>query len=327
MGRPGDRHLDIAGLERCVEAGVPMDLPIEGKPQVLIVIDPKTPALGLRTEDDGSGPVSALEHLVVRTVQLEQVRWVEVRITAPDLFLSGYPVLCGVADRIQLDGMSVADSLAATLRVFGRLLQKVQTLSSDRELGLFGELWLLKGLCAAVGVQTGVSGWLGPDGAEHDFTLETFDVEVKTTQSERRTHWISSLTQLTANSGRPLWLVSHQLTKAAGTSGWTLPEHVEGVRALVGTGPMRDALEARLRRAGWEDWLSASLHTRWRLRAPSQTFAIGDQFPRLTADGLTEAGVLLAQIPEIQYRIDLSSVEPAGGEVPDVLIAALGSEV
>lgn len=320
-----DRHLDIAGFERCLAAGVPVEFPIEGEPRTFVFVDPDRPVIGLRIPDDGSGPETDLEHVEIRTVFRHEAQWLEILITDTGLFLDGYPLLCSIADRIQLQGMDAGTSIAETLRVLERLLARIGAMSTELELGLLGELLMLRGLIGSVGVEDAVESWLGPESEEHDFALHGADLEVKTTQSERRLHWISSLDQLDTSLGRPLWLVSVQLTRAGLGAGTTLPACVEIVRSVIGRGSAQDVFEDRLEKAGWRESQAGIVRTRWRPRSASQAFLVEAGFPRLTAKILAQAHVPMMHIPVVQYRVDLSDVRPAA-DPPSFLDRALTME-
>lgn len=326
MTAPTDRHLDIPELQRCLSLDVPVEFPIDGTPPLRVFIDPYQPAVGIRCPDDGSRPTTDLEHVEVRTVHRDKTRQLEVLVTEPELFLDAYPALCAMADRIQLHGVSVASAVADTLRLLGKLLHRLDRLPVEAELGLFGELLLLHGLCETVGRDEAISAWLGPDAEEHDFSLRGIDIETKTTRGERRTHWISSLTQLDPHPGSPLWLVSHQLTPAGPGSGHTLPELVDLLRALLGKSAQRARFDELLHQAGWHDASAGSLRTRWRRRAPSLGFHVDDGFPRLTPNALHHTAASRAHILDVRYHVDLSRFS-ASPDIPAFLATALSSEV
>ncbi|MFC6538066.1 PD-(D/E)XK motif protein [Nonomuraea salmonea] len=229
--------------------------------------------------------------------------------------------LLAVADRIQLDGHSLEVALQETLRSLGRLLEREDTLPREQEVGLFGELLLLRGLLYTFDHTEAVTAWLGADGEEHDFALEGVDLEVKTTASDLRMHWIGSLTQLVPNPSQPLLLVSFQITKAGPGDGNTLPALVGGVRELLGMGEARNAFEARLQRSGWQDQYEPNTRTLWRLRDKPRVYEVSGDFPRLTPMGLGGVQINLAQLSAVKYRIDLSNRLP--DPVPAFLAQAL----
>ncbi|PPK71178.1 putative PD-(D/E)XK family protein DUF4420 [Actinokineospora auranticolor] len=243
-------------------------------------------------------------------------------VTVPALFQAAYPLLCSIADRVQLDGIRPADALALTLREFAALLRREDAFPREREIGLFGELLSLAGLVCTEGVAAALAAWRGPGREEHDFGLPGHDLEVKTTSGERRTHWVESLTQLVPTRDRPLWLVSHQLTQAGVGTGARLPELIGRVRGLVGAGASRDDLESGLVAWGWDDDLTDRCETGWTRRTSSAVYSVDECFPRLTPDSLASAGVALDRLAEVRYRVDLTGLAPIGRPARSLAAAA-----
>ncbi len=322
IGQQG-RHLSADGFRDYLTAGVPIDHPIEGSPRLVLFIDPTRPRIGLRAPaGNGVAPATGLEHISAHVVHFEGHRYLELAVTDRRLFVDAYPVLCAVADRIQLDGMTFQAAVTETLRHLGHLLRAEDTLSRETETGLIGELALLAGMIKIFGPDIAVAAWRGGQGEEHDFGLPDTDIEVKTTTSERRVHWISSLTQLVATGGRPLHLVSIQITRA-GTDGVTVNDLIERIRAA--TGSARDRFDTQLVSAGWRERYVASATQQWRGRHRPAVFIVDDQFPRITPDLLGSAGVDLTVVTEVRYHVDLTSrpstVDPEG-PIEDVVNAA-----
>lgn len=321
-----DRHLDASTFERYLEMDVPLEFAVEGHPRVHVFIDPTTPAVGIRIPDDGTRPESRLEHLVARKVFRDDAQWTEVFITQQELFLDGYPLLCAIIDRLQLQNMPTDEAVAETLRVLGRILQRIDGLTAEKEIGLLGELLVLTKLTDPLGAVAAVDAWCGPDAEEHDFALDGFDLEVKTTQGERRAHWISSWTQLDESPVRPLWLLSLQVTRSGPTAGRTLPGYIEHVRATVGPGVALDMLDQKLDRTGWRSAMAPTMHTRWLLRSTPTVHRVSVRFPRLTRAAVDTDAVDIGRITDLRYRIDLTDMPSAAG-APAHLEPVLGLEI
>ena len=178
-----------------------------------------------------------------------------MRIEAGESLSEAYPILCSLADRIQLQDTNFNRAAVDVLNKFRRLLQGLGRLTEAEEIGLFGELLFLVRLVQDSDGGSAVSCWTGADHEEHDFAVGGNDVEVKTTSAERRSHRVHGLNQLVANPGRALWLLSVQLT-AAGPTERTLGDQNGILRAPPGgcrrrPGPRAEARSTGLgRRAG-----------------------------------------------------------------------------
>jgi hypothetical protein len=321
------RHVSTEGFDRYLDSGVPVVLPIHGMPEAFIFVEPLRPELGLRVEvgPDSDAPETGLRNIIARIAVRDGTRFLEVVVTVSALFRDAYPVLCSMADRVQVGGLSPSSALRATLDKMSSLLHPPDSMSREREVGLFGELLVLGGLISALGVNKAVQAWRGGQAEEHDFGLPALDVEVKTTTGERRAHWIGSLTQMVPTRDRPLWLVSHQLTAAGTGHGHTLPDLVETIRLELGSGVARDGFEMTLAGSGWREDDRERLVTRWTLRTESLAYAVVGAFPRLTPDALRHSGLPLDRIPEVRYRIDLDGLE-SEQDVPKIISITIGFE-
>lgn len=325
-GRTDERHLSAESFERCLRSRVPLEHPIKGEPPVTLFIDPDRAEIGIRVpaaDDYRPGDIGR-ENVRVLATHRPDGRFLEVIIDDPSLFTGAYPVLRAVVDRIQLDGVELMSALSSTIRLLDQLLRRDVSLSIEREIGLLGELLVLQRLCSRLEIPDAIAAWRSSESEEHDFSIFGLDLEVKTTSAERRMHWIASLTQLVPTGQRPLWLLSHQVTRAGAGNGQSLREVIAEVRDIVGDDQTREIFERRLAAAGWSEAHERSVRDPWLLRAPPQAYLIGGDFPRLTPSLLAEAEISLVRIPDVRYRIDLTGFDPAD-HVPEIIESILRS--
>jgi hypothetical protein len=322
-----ERHVSTEGFDQYLGSRVPVEFRIDGTPESFVFIEPIKPELGLRVAVgvDTEAPETGLSNIIARISTLNGKRFLEVVVTDSALFRDAYPVLCSMADRVQLNGLSPAAALRATLQKMSSLLLAPETMSREREIGLFGELLVLGGLISTLGVSSAVQTWRGGQAEEHDFGLPDLDIEVKTTSGEQRVHWIESLTQLVPTRERPLWLVSHQITSAGAGAGHTLSELIDLIRTAIGAGPARDRFEGAVVDSGWREEDREPLTTRWTRRTASVAYAVVGTFPRLTPDALRDTGLPLDRIPEVRYRIDLDGLT-SNRDTPAIIAPTLGFE-
>jgi hypothetical protein len=318
-----ERHLSAQGFSDYLTAAVPVVFPVPGDPTVSIFIDPDRQRIGLRTPltHDPAGLASPLENVHVSTVWLGGHRQLEIAASAPELFGDVYPMLCAIADRIQLGGVDPLAAVDATLEVWSRLLVRRKRLANDREIGLVGELLVLRALIGAMGEVAAVESWRGPLGEEHDFGFAGDDVEMKTTTGESRKHWIGSLTQLVPTPGRPLWLLSVQITRAGTGHGDSLTELVGSVREKCLDDTARTRCDEVLAAVGWSDDQSDLYPQRWTLRSVPRGYHVDSSFPTLTAESLTTLGWTSNEIAQVSYELDLSNRDP--DDPPEPLASAL----
>lgn len=326
-GSVDKRHVSTESFDRYLDSRVPVVLPIRGVPEAFVFVDPLKPELGLRVEV-GAGadvPETGLRNIIARIAVRDGKRFLEVVVTVSALFRDAYPVLCSMADRVQVGGMAPARALRATLDKMSSLLRVPDSMSREREIGLFGELLVVGGLISEVGAKNAIQAWRGGMAEEHDFGLPALDLEVKTTSGERRVHWIESLTQLVPTRSRPLWLVSHQVTTAGAGHGHTLSDLVDDIRTKIVSDVARVGLDKALVDSGWRDDERERFVTRWTRRTDSRAYPVVGTFPRLTPDILRLNGLPLDRIPEVRYRVDLDGLE-SQLDIPGFVTAAIGFE-
>jgi putative PD-(D/E)XK family protein DUF4420 len=318
------RHLTTAELLEHWDSGVPVLVPISGTPTLWLRIDPQLNRLTLRApvRPEFALPANDKAHVAVETRVDAGIRYLEISTTDERLMVDGHSMLKAVADRIQVDGMNPAAALDKTLETWASILATRTRMSLQAEVGLFGELLVVRALL--LGSVAPTSAWHGGLNEEHDFGLADSDVEVKTTTSETRRHWIHGLTQLVATGKTPLWLLSIQITRAGDAPGWRLPDLIDEVLA---TAPSADHahIDQNLAGAGWGEHQRDLLHDRWRLRSLPAAFRVETDVPRLTPQLLADASVDVARLRQVNYEIDLAASHASGSPPPKV--AAIIEEI
>src|SRR5690242_20236961 len=157
----GRRHLSSADFKGYLDTGVPINHPIPGTPRVILFTDPVYGRIGIRcpTNATDTVPASSLENLAIRKVQVQEQRAIEVMIVSPPLFLDAYPVLCTIADRIQLDAFAPGRAITETIRKLGHLLRREDAPSRELEVGLLGEVALVAALVRRQDPASAVTAW------------------------------------------------------------------------------------------------------------------------------------------------------------------------
>lgn len=315
---PSDRHLTSEGLEYYLAAGVPAVVKIDGTPAAYLVVEPGPRRLRLRTPLDRNclPDVSAYRHLSAAVMHWNDVSWCEIQVEGAAA-REAYPVLCSIADRIQLQGLPFDTAVLGALAAFKDVLAHRERLSFEEEIGLFGELLIVGHLLAQLPPTDVMAAWRGPDGEEHDFDIGDADVEIKSTISEERTHWIGDADQLEPTAGRSLWLMSIQVT-AAGAGGLSLADLVSKISSHLSGDPAAEAFERKLALMRWRADEALLYPRKYRLRSEPAVFAVDDDFPALTRRRLTNAGVNLSHVRQFKYALNLDGLIPFPA-APDLL--------
>ncbi|PLC10917.1 hypothetical protein AUQ48_16565 [Kocuria flava] len=229
-------------------------------------------------------------------------------IDARHAHMEAYGMVLSVVDGMR-SGQNFADAADSALRHLRMLLKARRRLSEQQQIGLLGELLVLQGLVERIGAGAALDSWLGPLAEEHDFVFATYDVEVKTTVSERRVHMISGDTQLQASPGRPLWLISLQLTRAGTRSGVTLSDQITRVRSLLDTG--RPDFDDHLENLGWLDIDDPLYDERFLWRAEPLAYLVDDDFPAVTHERLAATVPRIDLITRLSYAVDVTDLDNA----------------
>ena len=199
-------------------------------------------------------------------------------------------------------------------RFFNRLHQwqtlferyKEEGLSSEKQRGLYGELYFFRKLIPESGNKVHhVKNWVGPSEAVQDFQYPNLAIEVKTsTGKHHQKFYVSSERQLDDSIIPTLFLFHLSLDVRQG-HGETLPELISSIKTLLTDEPEAlNILQHNLLQAGYFDsQKDLYMETGYAIRK-EYLFKVENEFPRLTEKDIP------AGIGDIKYSIDVSSCLP-----------------
>ena len=208
------------------------------------------------------------------------------------------------------DGVAAGTDESKLMRVLIRrvgawqefMRKGAQVLSPKAEIGLIGELTLLRAIVdAGVPAALAIESWMGPLDGIQDFELGTGALEVKATLSAAGfPAKIGSLEQLDDSTRQPLFVAGARLRQTE--NGQNLPGIVEAMRvAIKDDGEAERLLAERLLAAGYIDSHSDRYPRKFE-QAGTRIVEVADNFPRMTS-GMVPAGIMRAI-----YEIDLDKV-------------------
>jgi len=174
-------------------------------------------------------------------------------------------------------------------------------LTPEKQVGLFGELTMLKALFATdLGIAGAVACWMGPRRAAQDFHVLAGAVEVKSTAATGAfAAKINSIEQLDAERA-PLFLGALRFAEA--DDGRTLPELVADARLAADSVGARQELEASLIFSDYRDDHAPQYGRRLSL-AQERCFEVTPAFPCLRRADLSPA------ITSARYGMDLDRLD------------------
>jgi hypothetical protein len=302
------RHLTYSGLELLWHGGAPLVLPVQGTPRCDLEIDPDAGRITLVTDYQVPEPeLAKLQNISFEAVHIDGQDFARITVRVDQNIHGAYGLLAVIADELQIEKSPLAVAVAVGVEQYKDMLTARGGLTAEEEIGLIGELLFLDHLFCTIGSGPAVEAWKGPVSEEHDFVFDGFDLEVKTTVSERRRHMIAGLAQLVPRKDALLTLLSIQITRAAGADGVTLPGLVGQVRASAGGHVVE--LDRLLAGAGWKAEDADLYPTLWALRSTPRAYFVDAEFPAITAAALLSAIPSSALVSDVSYRVDVTDLE------------------
>lgn len=303
------RHLTFANIEMLWRGGVPLVLPVKGKPPCEMEFDPDAKCITLVTDYQAPEPdLAKLQNIRFEPMYVDGREVARITVRVDQNIHGAYGLLAVIADELQVAKSPLAAAVAAGVDQYREMLVARRGLTPEEEVGLVGELMFLNFLIHTVGAGPAIGAWQGPGAEEHDFVFADIDLEVKTTMSERRRHVISGLTQLIPRPDAALALLSIQVTRAGGSGGATLPGHVAQVRTLAG-GYVTE-LDLLLAVVGWNIDDADLYSTRWTSRSTPRAYLVEKSFPAITAEALAAVVPNAGLLSDVSYRVDVTDLPP-----------------
>jgi hypothetical protein len=213
-----------------------------------------------------------------------------------------------IIEAVVIQNREASRAVAATVRAWQSAWKPVrQEMDKATQVGLYGELIVLRYLLIPSLGTSAVGCWSGPDSERHDFVLDRLHIEVKTTRKSRAEHEISRMDQLHVPAGKELLLVSIQLEETIGGAD-SLATQMDIIVDLLRADPAAvDAFMTKMVNAGWTDELRTSGELlRFNLRATG-IYEVEGAFPRLPESFSVPPGLV-----GIKYTIDLANLPVLG---------------
>ncbi|MBB5598958.1 PD-(D/E)XK motif protein [Neomicrococcus lactis] len=284
-------------------------IPVLNEPYCELRFHPDPQIMELRVSTNDSPPeLVGLENINVDQFYNDSERTYCLRVNAKDIRFLAYSFVADVVDSIA-QGHTLGEAIGKSIEGYQQLVKRQRRLSDEKQTGLIGELLFLQFLCGH-SESAALDAWLGPSAEQHDFSFLDFDVEVKTTKSERRVHRISTATQLEPSVGRVLWFLSVQITAAGSSSnGFSLDQLISQVGDLLGS--RRERFLSYLRKLGWDESELHSYPEKYVLRTAPAFYLVDERFPALRASSLKVQVEGFQHLSEISYRTDISHLIPS----------------
>ena len=294
----------------------PALLDMGGSLGVQIGFDPNSGRLFLRAPLEAGAlvPASSYAELVLEARHAGAGEVLEVSTSSAHLYPEFHRLAGLFTEELERVGQTAVGAFLAVAERWRELTAARRLLSSEQQLGLFGELAVLQALIREHGPDA-VSSWtarVGEIPERHDFRVGNADLEVKSTRMALRHHVIHGLRQLDPSEGHTLFLISLKFEAAGLRNGSSLVDRVRSLRSLLsGDAQALVGFEQRLAAVGYQD--SDAAHYQDRLIAADipMLIPVDANCPRLVRSTIREAiGIEPASRiqADVTYRIDLENM-------------------
>lgn len=308
-------------LEIYIQGGQAYKWHLSTEPSIDLVVDIPRKSLKISGAHDGTNiDTDRMRHCSFRVnVAPDGQALFELTISPVEDWYTYYSFIEMVVKRL-VEGQPQARAVAESIDIWNSLVSTKPALGQDQEVGLIGELLFLEFLLSHNGPMS-LNNWTGPEREEHDFKFGDYDVEVKTTTQEARSHVIGSISQLKESPNKELFLLSNQLTKT-GASGVTLSEIVDRINSTL-TFEASTIFRDKLKKSKYLFEDAPLYKMTWEVRTSPAFFFVDESFPRLLNSNLGLTPENLGRVSDVSYRINLEGIEPSYRIFPEYEIANL----
>ena len=226
------------------------------------------------------------------------------------------PFCAEIVDAVVSQARDPWKAVASTIRAWQSAWKPLrQVMDKTTQVGLFGELLVLRTLLIPELGPTAVAQWSGPESERHDFVGERLHIEVKTTRKSRPEHEISRSDQLSAPPGCQLLFVSVQLEETIGGTETIATQIDAVVNLLRGDAGSCDDFMTKVLHVGWSDDMRNSGDLLRFFVRHAEVYAVDEDFPRLPDDLRLPSGIV-----SLRYSVDLANLPALGMEEAAVLV-------
>lgn len=272
-------------------------IPVEHGPQA--AIPPDLNGLKVRHRQLSTGPV--------------------LDLSAPPSHEQVFTPFCGeIVDAVVSQCRDPWRAVAATIRAWQSAWKPArQAMEKTVQVGLFGELLVLRTLMLPTLGPAAIDQWSGPDSERHDFIGNQLHIEVKTTRKSRPEHEISRLDQLRPPTEGQLLFVSIQVEESIGGDESLATQMDAIVELLRGDPAALDLFLTKMAILGWTEEVRGSGELLRFFLRQAEVFVVDDDFPRLPDDFTPPSGVV-----SVKYTVSLANLPSLGMDEVRMIIEA-----
>lgn len=324
------QYISWQNIDEYIIKGIAAQLPVTANSDICFLVADGGGSLGLRIPvsvvmDIPPSPYRELD-ISCRTVLERDV--VELKVREPALYGTFYHFCIEILQLIINEGVNTGHAIEQCVGNWSKLLLQRKLLKDTEQVGLAGELCLLKALIKSKGAEA-FNTWLGPIKGRHDFRLESNEIEVKSTFQSRRVHRIHGLGQMEPSIGMKLYMLSLQFEPAGKAKvGKTLVERIAEVRYLLSSeNTSLKAFNDYIERLGYSDADSKLYTQKLKFRSPPLIVPVDSEFPKLTRsmiDKMMPEGIS-SRVTDVEYEVMVDGLgHPEGSLEYGIIMQGIG---
>lgn len=307
-------------LEVHIARKVPAILSMGGKRGVRLGFDPIARRIFVRlpVAPETKIPPTRFTELDIEVRKDDSGLVLEVSTVTERLYREFHRFAGLLAEDFEQAGRSALDAFDMAIDRWQDLASWKALLTEEQQIGLYGELLFLEALLKHAGPGA-VEAWTGRNQKlpeRHDFRVGSVDIEVKSTRSVSRRHFVHGLNQLTPSLGHKLFILSIRFEGAGLNSGKALSDRVGSIRiSLAGATEEKKEFERKLTSAGYRDADAALYRARVILADLPTLIPVDDKCPRIVSPMLAKfmPPEAAGRIDGVSYTIDLDGLGAAQG--------------
>jgi len=214
--------------------------------------------------------------------------------------------ICEKILRQREDPITAVNSVLNTWKIFWTNINST-ILSTEEQLGLLGELYILKKFLN-IHAQNSLNSWKGPFGLNYDFVFSKWAIEVKITRNPNHIHCINGINQLDNFEGLNLGLVSIIALPGDSEDSMSLQSLIEEIQndLLCDQPDLEQQFYDLLNKAGYNKTFQNEYSANKYTLLDARFYVIDDNFPKITKKSFKKE--ISNQIFDIRYMIDLSNL-------------------
>lgn len=295
-------------LKQQLEQDVRVPNPMRGSRNLILYSDPsKKLELYIPINGEDCDVELKIRAIKTRIETLDRIDYFVLSISNSELFEYFYAFSTYIDDEFTTSDSGLESSIKSTTKKW-KELTKEELSRDDIEKGLLGELWVLDKLIEVLGSEA-IQDWRGSDGDRHDFRFGNKELEVKTTSSSERTHYISSINQLEPSVDCLLTLISLQISPTrAKTKNLTVKKLKTKISKRINSPDYQTLFNLKL-----QDYVNDhvslvdTMNTSYVFASDPMAIDVDESFPKISNEEYT-ALEAHTRISDLKYRLNVDGL-------------------